>query len=109
MDPIDYDAEYARLLREIDTLPADQQEALRAMHAESVQRHAEIQENRAKTDEALGELQDQLKSMGEGFQQLDTALADLRLVAKMAVFELEARRRERRAEADGSDDAPEHD
>lgn len=106
MKPIDYDAEYARLLREIDTLPADQQEALRALHAESVQRHEEIQENSAKSKEALGELNERLEAVGEGFQKLDAALADLRLVSKLAVFELEARRREL---ADPDAEGPPHD
>lgn len=100
MEPIDYDAEYARLLREIDTLPAEQQEALRAMHAESVTRHAEIQEAKERSQEAMAQLNERLREMGEGFQRLDSALADLRIQAKMALFELEARRREKDAPGD---------
>lgn len=106
MKPIDYEAEYARLRREIDALPPDERESLRALHAESVTRHAQIQDSRAKSREALAALQEHMTALGEGLRSLDTALADLRLQAKLALFELEARRRE--ADASG-DEGPAHD
>ena len=113
MDPIDYDAEYARLLREIEDLPPEQQESLRALHAESVQRHEEIQESKRQSRQALGELSVQLSHMADSFQRLDGAVSDLRLAAKMALFELEARRRERLDGGAGGtpppDDAPPRD
>lgn len=108
MDPIDYDAEYARLLREIEHLPPEQQESLRALHAESVRRHEEIQASREQSREALEALGDKLQSMADGFRELDVALSDLRLASKLALFELEARRRERNGEGGGTppDDRP---
>ena len=98
MEPIDYDAEYARLLREIETLPEDQREGLRQLHAETVERHEQITEAREKNQAALVELQQKLREMADGFHQIDAALTDLRLVAKMALFDLEARQREQRGQ-----------
>ena len=104
MEPIDYDAEYARLLREIETLPEEQREGLRALHAETVDRHEQISRAREQNQAALAELQERLSEMADGFQQLDAALADLRLVSKMALFELEARRREQGEAGPGDGD-----
>ncbi len=96
MEPIDYEAEYERLRREIEQLPPEQRESLRALHAESVERHEQIERARAQNEEALAALRGRLQEMAEGFQRLDTAVADLRLVTKMALFEYEVRQRENR-------------
>ncbi|HKK73023.1 MAG TPA: hypothetical protein VKA86_17615 [Candidatus Krumholzibacteria bacterium] len=96
MEPIDYEAEYERLRDEIEQLPPEQREALRALHAESVERHEQIQRARTQNEEALTALRLRLQEMADGFHRLDTAVADLRLVTKMALFEYEARQRESR-------------
>ena len=98
MEPIDYEAEYERLRNEIEQLPPEQQESLRALHAESVERHEQIEHARAQNEEALTALRERLQEMADGFQRLDTAVADLRLVTKMALFEYEVRQRESRGD-----------
>lgn len=106
MDDIAHQAELDRLRREIDTLPVEKQAPLLELYEETVQRHADIRRASEQSQESLRVLSARLQQIGDSFVQLDTALQDLRLVAKMALFDLEVRRREQ-AEQQGppADDA----
>lgn len=94
MDDLTHRTELDRLRREIDTLPAEQQGPLLELYEETVQRHADIRRATEQSQESLRALSARLQQIGDSFLQLDTALQDLRLVAKMALFDLEVRRRE---------------
>lgn len=87
-------SELERLRREIDTLPLEQQGPLLELYAETAERQEQIRRSSEQSQAALRRLGEQVRELGNSFVALDNALQDLRLVAKMALFDLEVRRRE---------------
>lgn len=107
MRDIDESAELQRLRREIDTLPMEQRAPLLELYEETVRRRDRIARAGETTRAALGEVTANLLRIEKSFAWLDDALADLQLNAELLLFDLEARRRERRgASTPPPDDAP---
>lgn len=104
MDEAAHRAELERMRREIESLPGEEQPALWQLYEETVQRHERIQRSTEESRRALGQLAATLQGLDDNVMALDAAVQDLRLVAKMALFELEARQREQgRSDGEGTE------
>jgi predicted nuclease with TOPRIM domain len=99
MQSSDFDRRMRELLARIEELPDEERAPLYALAQRTRERQAHIDATRARSEAALKEMRRANGELHAKLERLQGKLMDLRLDAKLALFDLEASRRERDAGA----------
>ena len=98
MDSSDFEDRLRGLFARIEALPEEERGPLYALARETRARQLRVEAHRRRSERALDKLRVGNRRLEQQLQQARDRVSDASLQAKLTLFDLEARRREREAE-----------